>query len=169
MNRYDQADSNPDKRPSGAAGTDGLADLTAAVWLAHIGHSVGLTTMHQGKLIEHCQGLAEVYLASAKDLCEILGGPPEKLASLNRQLKNTDIRKSAEQNALIAWRSGIQVMHRWQDCYPYRLKNISSSPSVLYYRSRDWNPAPQTAAMDFSDRHKKPFALWQANYTEDRI
>lgn len=133
------SDSIPDKVQPGTTCADGLADLTAAIWLANVSQAVGLTTRHQGKLIEQCQGLSAVYAASVKDLCEWLGGPPEKLVTLNQHFKNANLRKLAEQNALNAWKSGIQVMHRWQDSYPYRLKNISSSPSVLFYRSRDWH------------------------------
>ena len=103
---------------------------TAPLWL-WLNEQVCLTRVKQIKLLEHFGNIENIYKANLSDYAELECLREDELNLLTKKdLSNC----TANEERLLALGGGVITIDSPQ--YPQMLKNISSPPTVLYYRGR---------------------------------
>ena len=104
-----------------------MTERQYAFWLGNV---EGLGAIRINKLMEHFASAEEIYKAKKKDLLKI-NGFGDKLVESIFLSKNEDvIIREYEQLAI----KGINMVLRFEDKYPKKLKYIFDAPYILYYK-----------------------------------
>lgn len=106
--------------------------LAAGIWLSKMTRAGGLSNKTICRILEYAGGMLKSYELNSKTIKELIEGPPEKIGKTSLFLKDPLYKKQAEQEGQIHAKSGIRVISWTEALYPEKLKQIASSPAILY-------------------------------------
>ncbi len=104
------------------------------LWLSNLNSQAGLPPNTVRKILSIWPNLDSLVEAPAKQLTEVVAGPPEKIKRMLAFLRDKQRLLLLDEQARTADEQGIRAIYFADPEYPSRLKQISRCPLVLFYR-----------------------------------
>ena len=111
-----------------------IRKISECLWLSELNQKAGIPASLIWKMLKKWQGVEQMRADNPKNLQDFVVGPPERINRMKAFLHNRRDPSCFEEPAAAAWQNGIRAVNLLDDEYPSRLKQISGSPLVLYYR-----------------------------------
>ena len=108
--------------------------ISECLWLSELNQKAGIPAPLIWKMLRKWQGVEQMQADNPKNLQDFVVGPPERINRMKAFLHSRRDLSGFEAPATAAWKNGIRAVCLLDDEYPSRLKQISGSPLVLYYR-----------------------------------
>ena len=108
--------------------------MRICLWLSELNRKGGIQSATIKSLLKEYGSISQLAAAKPKCLVEKTAGPPEKVNQLRAFLGSKNIAAQIEDQAEKAVQKKIRPVSILDDDYPRLLRNIGSSPIVLYCR-----------------------------------
>jgi DNA processing protein len=118
--------------------TQAINHMSNCLWLSEMNRKGGVSMSDIKNLLRDCGSVHDLKTVKSKELIEKYGKTPERTNQLITFLNNKNLDSQLNQQAEKAVANNIRSVCIIDDVYPERLRTISSSPMVLYYRGHNY-------------------------------